>query len=79
MTVQGMLGSMSQKELITWIAYHKLAREEDERQSGANAKTEQKPETRVAVKQPSQKQKDDLLLQQMFALVQAGKKKKRNR
>lgn len=80
MTVQSLLRNMSQKELVHWIAFYRLANEERERGANASPETEkpepQKVKAKIVNKPVSQKQKDDLLLQQMFAIVQARKKKK---
>ena len=61
MTVQTLLGSMSQQELCHWIAYHRIENSRYEEQSGKSAEVKKDEDTK----------KEEAMVSQLLAL--AGK------
>lgn len=69
MTVQSLLGNMSQKELVNWIAFHKIEREEYEAQQAQRGR----PQQQKSEAGPSQSTRDSLLFHQLLAMAQSSK------
>lgn len=78
MTVERLLGEISQKELCHWIAFFRLENEEYEDKKAGKEPERGKPPKAQKPDEPAQVQKDNLLFQQLMMIAAGRGREERN-